>query len=137
MSTELKLSPRVTQWTVQAVMRTLSAFAVIQGCVIVLTDYDRWNDLAFSFALKVPGAPPIWGVVIFIAGALGLMGSFTGKMKAIFVGMFLASMWASFFTVSLLASAFVYEEVSFTGAISYLAQAVLFALLGVAYRESR
>lgn len=52
----------------------LGWLATLLGIVVVFSDQDRWSAQVWHDALRVPGAPPTWGVAILAGGALMLYG---------------------------------------------------------------
>lgn len=104
MPNELNISGRYAQWAIQGLTRLLAAFAVFQGLLIAFTDPRRWSTPSYVVAIQVPGAPPSWGISLVVIGAAALAFSFTRKMRAVSISLFLFSLWsASFMVVSVAA----------------------------------
>lgn len=136
-ATELTLNPRLAQWIVQSIGRLLATFAILQGLNITFGGARRWGTDAFVIAMLVPGAPPTWGVVLLILGIIALVGSLKARFTPVVIGMLGGSVWCGFFALSFAISTLRNENAATTGVWAYGAFAVLFALIAVAYKESR
>lgn len=134
--TEAGIDPRLAQWTVQAVCRLLSTYAVVQGLNIVLSDSARWSTVSFTVALGLPGAPATWGFALLTFGAVALVGSLFGMCRPVMFGLVGGAVWCVFFAWSFFASSLEFPDASATGAIVYCALGILFVLIAVVYCKS-
>lgn len=137
MATELTLDARLAQWIVQGTMRLLATYAILQGGNIILGGVERWSADAFAVAKLLPGAPPSWGVLLFVCGVVALAGSLKGRHTPVVAGMLGCSVWSGFFALSFFIVMFQNPRASSTGVFAYGTFCILFALMAVAYRESR
>ncbi len=136
MQKELRLYPRLSQWIVQSFVRVLAVYGIVQGTFIIAGGTTRWSGNSLEVALRVPGSPATWGIVIAVAGTLSIVGSISGRLQLVVIGMFLSSAWSAFFAICFMIGAVINEATALTAIFTYIALSVLFALLGVAYRES-
>lgn len=137
MSTERKLNPVITMWSVQALTRLTATFAILQGIAIIVGGPERWRGLSFQIALMVPGSPPTWGYLILVAGIVAAVGTFTGSMRAVSYSMFIATAWSGMFAITFIIGAILHGESALTAIVTYSMIAIWFAILGVVYRESQ
>lgn len=137
MSPELKINPRLAQNTVQLLGRMLSGFGILQGFFIIISDEGRWSGPSFELALTVPGAPPVWGVLLLGAGLVSLVGSLASRMTPVVVGMYAGALWSSIFAVTFGITAIQNQSASTTGVWAYSLIGVLYVLVATVYRNSR
>lgn len=137
MAPELKINPRLAQYVVQLLGRLLAGFAVLQGALIVVSDVDRWSSPAYQIALKLPGAPPTWGIALLIFGITAFIGTYMCRYALVILGMFACSVWSVFFMICLIDAAILDGHASTQGIVSNGFLALLFALVGTTYRQSR
>ena len=133
-----RLSPDLSQWTVQSLTRLTATYAILQGCGIVLGGRDRWGSQALRIALAVPGAPASWGWVLLGLGVLALALTFHRRSRGVLFAMLGIASWSMFFAVALTPT--VVENgsrVATTGPLTYAFIAVTACVLGMAYRRSR
>ena len=134
---ELRLSPTVAQWVVQALTRLLATFAIIQGAFIIMGGPERWRAPSFAAAMTVPGAPASWGWALAALGALTLAGTFTAHMRVTAVSAIGIGAWCLFFAISFTITALRDPSAATTGVWAYGTFAVAGSTLGVAYYQSR
>lgn len=134
---EMKINPHIAQYTVVVTGRLLATFSLLQGLNIIVGGPDRWAGRSFAVALLLPGAPPTWGVILFLFGLISMYGSIRGRFTPVVVGSFGSAVWCAFFTLSMGITALSDRLAATTGVFTYGALAILFVLVGVAYKESR
>lgn len=71
----------------------LAALATMLGGVIVLSNDARWSAPIWEDALRVPGAPPTWGVIMMTAGGLLLYGLIRHSRRVYHWGCCIAFAW--------------------------------------------
>lgn len=75
----------------------LSWLAVVFGAVIIVCHLEsgasRWQAAAWQYAVRVPGSPATWGVVILAAGVAMVYGNRTGRTRLAKYGYCTASWW--------------------------------------------
>lgn len=134
---ELKLDARACQIVVSQTGRLLATFAILQGLNIIAGGPQRWAGQSFSVALMLPGAPPTWGVILTVLGAVGLIGSLRGRYRPVYFSMYGSAIWCVFFAAGFGLAAITTPTAATTGVWAYGTLAVLYVLIGVVYRESR
>lgn len=131
------LDPIVSAWVTRSFCRLLSVFSILQGFFIFIEGQERWSEPSYRAALLVPGSPDSWGYVILAAGVVSLTGSILGKNLLITIGSYLASAWCGLFGIFFLAGVILYKIPATTSVASYLTLSILFAMIGVVYRDSK
>lgn len=134
---ENKLNPVLARWVTNLLAQLLSVYAIVQGVFAIVGDPERWSASTFEILLRVPGSPATWGVVIASAGVLSLAGTIFGKLRLVTIGMFISSVWSTFFAIGFLAAILTDDDkLTLTPLFSHFTFALVFALIGVVYRES-
>lgn len=136
MPTERKLDVTAVLSVTQLIVRLLATFAFVEGLVITFGGRERLDDDTFSVALKVPGSPPTWGIVILALGLTALIGTFLGSLRAVQIGMLGASAWSMCFATTFIIGAFTTPGAELTSIAIYTTIAILYAMLGVVYGVS-
>lgn len=133
---EYDLSPVVTMWAVQALSRILATTGVLLGLNVIIR--PAWTDGGiYSTALMLPGAPPTWGWIILACSLVIACGQIMRSMRCVAIGHASASIWATFFGLSILKSFFDYPSVPTGGFVTYAAIALTHLIVGAAYFTSR
>ena len=133
---EYALSPVVTMWAVQALSRLLATAGVLLGLNVIIR--PAWTDGGiYATALMLPGAPPSWGWIILACSINIAIGQFTRRLLCTAVGHFAASIWATFFGLSILKSFLDYPSVPTGGVVTYATIALTHLVIGAAYFGSR
>lgn len=135
--TELKINPRVAQVAVQMTARLIATFAIIQGVTIIIGGPHRWSGLSYSVALKAPGAPASWGIVLLLFGVAALAGSLLDRLELVTWGVFLTGLWCLFFALSFATGAWLYRDANTTAMWTYGLLTVLCSVIAAAYHQSR
>ena len=134
---ERQLSPRIAQWTVQALTRLFATFGLVQGVFIVIGGAGRWQAPGLAVAMLVPGAPATWGVAIGIIGAIALYGTFRSMLRVTAYAMIAMGAWCLFFATSLILVVIHNDRVATTGVWTYLLASITACTLSAAYLQSR
>ena len=116
------------------VSRLAAGYCLVQGISIILGDDMRFSGAAYSVAMRVPGAPDIWGAFLLAAGLVMIVGLSAGKDIVAAVGAFMASAWSALFAVAFAVSASKFPEANLTAMWTYGKDAVLFVVLAVVLR---
>jgi len=132
--TELVIDPRIAQWTVQAFARLLATYAIVNGVHIILSGASRFSAISYETAMRVPGAPTSWGVILVIAGVIALFGTLTFRPSVACVGLWIGGVWSMFFAVTFIASFFKHPGGNPTGMWAYGLLCCLFYIASAAYK---
>ena len=135
--TELRINPRVAQAAVQMLARLIATFAIIQGLTIIIGGPHRWSGLSYSVALKAPGAPASWGIVLLLFGATALYGSLRDRLDVVAISTFLTGLWCFFFALSFATGAWLYRDANTTAMWTYGLLTIICILIAAAYHQSR
>ena len=132
--TELVIDPRIAQWTVQAFARLLATYGIANGVHIILSGSSRFTALSYETAMRVPGAPTSWGVVLVVAGLLTLFGSLTLRPRLAFAGLWIGGVWSLFFAVTFVVSYLKHPGGNPTGMWAYGLLCCLYYIASAAYK---
>jgi len=134
------LDARVARWTVQALTRTVAAYALLAGLLIIKGGPNRWHGASYATALSVPGAPATWGWALLVCGLCGLVGTFYVRAwtwRVVVAGLVGVAAWCLFFAASFALTAVHDDHAATTGVPTYLLFSVLSIILAVAYLQNR
>lgn len=131
--TEKALDPHIAQWVVRLWTAFGAVYALFIGVSILLGGQNRFAAPAYQIALKVPGAPWTWGVIILVSGIVLSVGIMLGKTRITAAGAFLAMFWSLMFSVPFAVALVKTETANGTGVWSYLYIAVGFMLTAGAH----
>jgi hypothetical protein len=107
----------------------------LQGILIIFGGPERWQGPGLSVINRLPGSPTSWALWALGSGVLVIFGLVTRQWKLKAVGLVSFSVWCAAFSVGAFGAAITIDTVAPTGGPTYLAMAVLIALL-VGYRDS-
>lgn len=146
---ETALKIHISQWAIQAITRTVGAYAMVQGVAIVLGGRERWSGPSFVRALQLPGAPASWGWILALLGLLVLASTFAWtqagvrplSFRAVALGLFGISAWSMFFALTFVDVAYLNTPETFsnglkpatTGIYTYFLQSCICTLLAFPY----
>lgn len=124
-------------WIVRALTRLALTFGIVVGTLILIGGEERFGSRSYANALLYPGAPWSWGIVAFLAGALGLLGSIARWREAVWWGLLILTTWSTFFAISFASTAAADPGASTTGVAVYSYVAISSVILGLAHRRSK
>lgn len=129
------MDPRVSEWTIVALARLISTYAVLQGAGILLSNDARFGGASYTAALEFPGAPESWGITLLCLGAFSLFGSLMGNLRSVVFGLLSMSVWSGFFGVALGLAVLRNPTAGTTGMFVYATMMIICAVLASAYRQ--
>lgn len=126
----------VYQGAVRAIIKTLSASAILMGALMAWGGPGRFSAPAFETARAVPGGVYTWAVAVTVGGVISWAGIWHGWRRSI-VGAGLACQggWYAFLDVSLWLTAAADPTVPLTGPVVYALAAVTCLILYSAGHE--
>lgn len=133
---ERRLDPRESQWAVQATARGILSIGLVLGVLIVVGGDVRWSSPSYETALTYPYAPESWGYVLGSSSLVGLLGSLSGRLRVVAVGLFMVAVWCLFFAISFIQTASERSDAATTGIPMYVGVAIGSLLVGVVHWRS-
>ena len=127
---------RASQTAVLGVVLVLVLFAIVRGGSMFFEGAERWQEGSHAVALLLPGAPPTWGVALFVSGLVGLVALRTGRYRLLFHALYGTAFWCTLFTVAFVASVAQNPNAAGGGIWTYSFFALLYVVAGTAVRES-
>lgn len=127
--TEQALDPHVAQWAWRLLTAVGSVYAVVIGVSILLGGKPRFTAPAYQIALRIPGAPWTWGIIILASGLLLAAGIFLGQARVIAAGGLFATLWSGMFSVPFAIALQQNKGANATGVWSYVFIAVVFMVI--------
>lgn len=106
------------------------------GLSIIIGGAPRFAGPSYEIALKVPGAPAIWGIVMILAGSLAILGLLRKKPGLTTIGMIVAGIWSMFFASAFATAAYKYPDANLTAMWVYGKDALVFLAFGVVFHSS-
>lgn len=79
----------------------LATYNVAGGLFLTFQDRDIWGLPVYDTAKELPGSPPSWGVLMFLAGLMIFAGMGMGKHVVLKCGAALGGLWNFFFAITL------------------------------------
>lgn len=129
------IDPNAARWVVQALGRLACTMALLIGAAIIWGGDIRFSGPSYASALTYPGAPESWGIVIGLAGLVGLLGSLLSRLWLTRWSLYTITAWCLFFTITLIQAAAHLPNAGLTGPFVYLYFAVSAAVLGAAHHR--
>lgn len=112
----------------------MASYGIFQGAIILIGGDNRFSQIGYITAMRVPGAPDTWGWILGVSGIVAWFGIKNRMYCLASAGMFGGGAWSFAFGGAFLISSVQYPNANLTAMVTYGKDGVLFILMAIVLR---